>query len=213
VAVLAGDFLFAQASWHLANLDDLDVVKLLSRVIMDLADGEVKQGLFRYDTGQTFATYLEKSYCKTASLIANSAKAAGVLSSESPHHLQALYHYGRQLGLAFQVVDDILDFTGSEQQLGKPAASDLASGYLTAPVLYALEEQPTLAGLIEREFSGDGDLEQALDLVRASRAIPRTRELAETFAREAREALAWLPESPSRRALLDLPDFVLGRLY
>ncbi|MFM1900103.1 MAG: hypothetical protein RLZZ216_679 [Cyanobacteriota bacterium] len=213
VAVLAGDFLFAQASWHLANLDDLEVVKLLSRVIMDLADGEVKQGLFRYDTGQTFATYLEKSYCKTASLIANSAKAAGVLSNESSEHLDSLYHYGRQLGLAFQVVDDILDFTGSDQQLGKPAASDLASGYLTAPALYALEEQPKLAGLIEREFSGDGDLAQALELVRASRAIPRSRELAETFAREAREALAWLPESPSRRALIELPEFVLGRLY
>merc|ERR1712100_295191 len=81
VAVLAGDFLFAQASWHLANLDDLEVVKLLSQVTMDLADGEVKQGLFRYDTAQSFETYLEKSYCKTASLIANSARAAGVLSS------------------------------------------------------------------------------------------------------------------------------------
>ena len=80
VAVLAGDFLFAQASWHLANLDDLEVVKLLSRVIMDLADGEVKQGLFRFDTAQSFETYLEKSYCKTASLIANSARAAGVFS-------------------------------------------------------------------------------------------------------------------------------------
>ena len=78
VAVLAGDFLFAQASWHLANLDDLEVVKLLSRVIMDLADGEVKQGLFRFDTAQSFETYLEKSYCKTASLIANSARAAAV---------------------------------------------------------------------------------------------------------------------------------------
>ena len=84
VAVLAGDFLFAQASWHLANLDNLDVVKLLSRVIMDLADGEVKQGLFRFDTGQSFETYFEKSYCKTASLIANSAKAAGVLSGLQP---------------------------------------------------------------------------------------------------------------------------------
>ena len=80
VAVLAGDFLFAQASWHLANLDDLEVVKLLSRVIMDLADGEVKQGLYRFDTDQSFETYLEKSYCKTASLIANSVRAAGVLS-------------------------------------------------------------------------------------------------------------------------------------
>lgn len=213
VAVLAGDFLFAQASWHLANLDDLEVVKLLSRVIMDLADGEVKQGLFRYDTGQSFETYLEKSYCKTASLIANSARAAGVLSDQTPQQLDQLYRFGRQLGLAFQVVDDILDFTGSEQQLGKPAASDLASGLLTAPALYALEEQPVLAGLIEREFSGEGDLEQALDLVRASDAIPRSRALAETFARESRESLQWLPDSPSRRALLELPEFVLSRLY
>ena len=213
VAVLAGDFLFAQASWHLANLDDLEVVKLLSRVIMDLADGEVKQGLFRYDTGQSFETYLEKSYCKTASLIANSARAAGVLSEQTPDRLDSLYRFGRQLGLAFQVVDDILDFTGSDQQLGKPAASDLASGYLTAPALYALEEKPALGSLIEREFSEEGDLEQGLELVRASDAIQRSRALAETFAREARESLEWLPESSCRRALLDLPEFVLSRLY
>jgi all-trans-nonaprenyl-diphosphate synthase len=213
VAVLAGDFLFAQASWHLANLDDLEVVKLLSRVIMDLADGEVRQGLFRYDTGQSFETYLEKSYCKTASLIANSARAAGVLSGLPADHLDALYSFGRQLGLAFQVVDDILDFTGSDQQLGKPAASDLASGYLTAPALYALQERPALAGLIEREFSQDGDLQQALDLVRGCEAIARSRSLAEGFAREAREALQWLPPSDSRGALLQLPDFVLSRLY
>jgi all-trans-nonaprenyl-diphosphate synthase len=213
VAVLAGDFLFAQASWHLANLDDLEVVKLLSRVIMDLADGEVKQGLFRYDTGQSFETYLEKSYCKTASLIANSARAAGVLSGLSEVRLDELYRFGRQLGLAFQVVDDILDFTGSDQQLGKPAASDLASGYLTAPVLYALEERPALAGLIDREFSQEGDLEQALELVRGCEAIQRSRALAESFAREAAQALAWLPTSESSRALRALPDFVLSRLY
>jgi len=213
VAVLAGDFLFAQASWHLANLDDLEVVKLLSRVIMDLADGEVKQGLFRYDTGQSFATYLEKSYCKTASLIANSARAAGVLSGLPEGRLDALQQFGRQLGLAFQVVDDILDFTGSEQQLGKPAASDLASGYLTAPALYALEERPSLAVLIEREFSQDGDLEQALELVRCCEAIPRSRALAEEFARQAHEAIDWLPSSEPRSALRALPDFVLGRLY
>jgi all-trans-nonaprenyl-diphosphate synthase len=213
VAVLAGDFLVAQASWHLANLDDLEVVKLLSRVIMDLADGEVRQGLFRYDTGQSFETYLEKSYCKTASLIANSARAAGVLSSLPSSQLDALYRFGRQLGLAFQVVDDILDFTGSDQQLGKPAASDLASGYLTAPALYALEERPSLAGLIDREFSEAGDLVQALDLVRGSSAIQRSRTLAESFANEARDALTWLPPSDSRSALLALPEYVLSRLY
>jgi len=213
VAVLAGDFLFAQASWHLANLDDLEVVKLLSRVIMDLADGEVRQGLYRYDTGQNFETYLDKSYCKTASLIANSARAAGVLSDLPTQNLDELYRFGRQLGLAFQVVDDILDFTGDDQQLGKPAASDLASGYLTAPALYALEERPALAGLIEREFCQDDDLQQALELVRGCEAIPRSRALAEGFAREAGEALNWLPSSEASRALKALPDFVLSRLY
>ncbi len=213
VAVLAGDFLFAQASWHLANLDNLDVVKLLSRVIMDLADGEVKQGLYRYNSGQSFECYLEKSYCKTASLIANSAQAAGVLSNQSQDKLQLLHHFGRQLGLAFQVVDDILDFTSSEQQLGKPAASDLASGYLTAPVLYALQEHSSLAGLIDRELTSEDDLKQALQLVRDSDAIPRSRELAQRFARESQEAVMWLPESRYKSALVDLPDFVLSRLF
>ena len=213
VAVLAGDFLFAQSSWHLANLDDLEVVKLLSRVIMDLADGEIRQGLNRYDTGQSFETYLQKSYCKTASLIANSSRAAGVLSGLPEQHLASLHHFGRQLGLAFQVVDDILDFTGDDQQLGKPAASDLASGYLTAPVLFAMEERPALAGLIEREFSESGDLDQALALVRDGDGITRSRALAETFAREAYDAIAWLPPSEPRSALRALPEFVLSRLY
>tara|TARA_Y100001968_G_scaffold189649_1_gene173810 strand:+ start:136 stop:1107 length:972 start_codon:yes stop_codon:yes gene_type:complete len=213
VAVLAGDFLFAQASWHLANLDNLDVVKLLSRVIMDLADGEVKQGLYRYDSGQSLSTYLEKSYCKTASLIANSAQAAGVLSDLSEYEFKKLHTFGRQLGLAFQVVDDILDFTSNDQQLGKPAASDLATGYLTAPALYALEEKPALATLIDREFSSSGDLEEALELVRNSNAISRTRDLAEKFAKDSRDAIDWLPESPYRTALMQLPDFVLSRLY
>ena len=213
VAVLAGDFLFAQASWHLANLDNLNVVKLLSRVIMDLADGEVKQGLYRYDSGQSFPTYLEKSYCKTASLIANSTQAAGVLSDLNDYDLKRLHRFGKQLGLAFQVVDDILDFTSNDLQLGKPAASDLASGYLTAPALYALEEKPALASLIESEFSSDGDLEKALEIVRDSNAITRARDLAEDFAKDSKEAINWLPESPYQKALLQLPEFVISRLY
>ena len=213
VAVLAGDFLFAQSSWHLANLDDLEVVKLLSRVIMDLAEGEVRQGLYRYDTGQSLETYIEKSYCKTASLIANSARAAGVLSNAPADQLDLLHRFGRQLGLAFQVVDDILDFTGSDAQLGKPAASDLASGTLTAPVLFAMEEQPALAGLIEREFSEEGDLTQALELVRQSSGIQRSRAMAEEMANEAGDCLAFLPSGAARDALLDLPEFVLSRLY
>ncbi len=213
IAVLAGDFLFAQASWHLANLENLEVVKLLSRVIMDLAEGEIKQGLNRFDPKQSFASYLDKSYCKTASLIANSSKAIGVLSDVDEEHLNSLYLFGRQLGLAFQVVDDILDFTGSDQQLGKPAASDLGSGYLTAPVLYALDENPFLSELIERNFSEKEDLLKALAIVRESNAIEKSRELAERFSSESKDAICWLPDSSAKNALLDLPEFVLSRLY
>ena len=213
VAVLAGDFLFAQASWHLANLDNVNVVKLLSRVIMDLAEGEIKQNLNRYDSAQTFSKYINKSYCKTASLIANSAKAAGVISALSDERLEMLYEFGKNIGLAFQVVDDILDFTGNDKQLGKPAVSDLASGYLTAPVLYALEENENLSVLINRELAEKDDLSNALEIIMNCDAIERSRKLAEQFATLSKDAILWLPDSESKRALLSLPDFVLSRLY
>ncbi|MFO0174047.1 MAG: polyprenyl synthetase family protein, partial [Aphanizomenon sp.] len=94
IAVLAGDFLFAQSSWYLANLNNLDVVKLLSEVIMDLATGEIQQGLNRFNTDLSTETYLQKSYYKTASLIANSSKAAGLISETSRETAEHLYNYG-----------------------------------------------------------------------------------------------------------------------
>jgi len=212
VAILAGDFLFAQSSWYLANLDNLDVVKLLSRVIMDLAEGEIRQGLKYFDTSLSIEAYLDKSYYKTATLIANSAKAVGVLSEVSEELAEDLYQFGRSLGLAYQVVDDILDFTGSDDVLGKPAGSDLRSGNLTAPVLYAMEEVPYLKTLIEREFSQLEDFEQAIELVHGSRGISRARDLAMHHAHHAVERLGALPPSPSRQALEDISEYVLRRL-
>lgn len=213
IAVLAGDFLFAQSSWYLANLDNLEVVKLLSQVIMDLAEGEIQQGLNRFSSNLSIEAYLEKSYYKTASLIANSSKAAAVLSEVPTSLAESLYGYGRHIGLAFQIVDDILDFTGSTEELGKPAGSDLKSGNLTAPALYALEEKPFLEVLIEREFAQPGDLEQALTLVKDSQGIARSHELAQHHAQQAVNCLEGLPPSSSRQALAKLTDYVLRRLY
>jgi all-trans-nonaprenyl-diphosphate synthase len=213
VAVLAGDFLFAQSSWYLANLDNLAVVKLLSEVIMDMAEGEIQQGLSQFDITLSIESYLEKSYYKTASLIANSAKSAGLLSGVSSEMAAHLYGYGRHVGLAFQIVDDIFDFTGSAEALGKPVGSDLKSGKLTAPVLYALEEKPYLEVLIQREFAQEDDLEQAIALIKDSQGIERSRELAAQHARIAVDHLADLPMSESRQALTQLTDYVLSRLY
>lgn len=213
VAVLAGDFLFAQSSWYLANLDNLEVVKLLSKVIMDMAEGEIQQGLSGFNTEISLEDYIQKSYYKTASLVANSAKAAGVLSGVSEHTADHLYEYGRNLGLAFQVVDDIFDFTSSTEALGKPAGADMASGNLTAPVLFALEEKPYLEVLIDREFSEVGDLEEALALVKDSDGISRSQELAKKYAAIAVQEIQELPPSEPRQALIDLTDYVLSRLY
>jgi all-trans-nonaprenyl-diphosphate synthase len=213
VAVLAGDFLFGQSAWYLANLGNLEVVKLLSEVIKDMAEGEIQQGLNRFDTSITIETYLEKTYNKTASLIANSAKAAGVLSGVSTDVAANLYRYGRHIGLAFQVIDDILDFTASTEVLGKPAGSDLVSGNLTAPVIYALEEKPYLEVLIEREFAQPEDLEQALALVGESKGIERSRELAAQHAEMAVQSLAQLKPSECSKALLDLAEYILSRAY
>ena len=213
IAVLAGDFLFAQSSWYLANLNNLDVVKLLSEVIMDLAAGEIQQGLNRFNASLSTETYLQKSYYKTASLIANSSKAAGLISETSLETAEHLYNYGRHLGLSFQIVDDILDFTSSTDTLGEPAGSDLKSGNLTAPVLYALEEKPELEALIEREFAQEGDLEQALALIHDSQGIQRARELAAHHAKLATEYISILEPSESRQALINLTDYALSRLY
>jgi all-trans-nonaprenyl-diphosphate synthase len=213
IAVLAGDFLFAQSSWYLANLDNLQVVKLLSQVIMDLAEGEIQQGLNRFDTNLTISAYLDKSYFKTASLIANSAKSVGVLSNLSETASDQLYAYGRHLGLAFQIVDDILDFTSSDEVLGKPACSDLKSGNLTAPVLYAMEEHPGLATLIEREFSEADDFSQAIHLIHQSDGLQRARALATEHVKAAVLCLQTLPTSEASQALHDLADYVLRRVY
>lgn len=212
VAVLAGDFLFAQASWYLANLDNLDVVKLLSQVIMDLATGEILQGVNRFQVDISMDTYLQKTYYKTATLFANSSKAAGVLSEVSEETAETLYEYGRNLGLAFQIVDDIFDFTSSADTLGKPAGSDLKDGHLTAPVIYALEEKPELKTLISEEFEQSGDLDKALMLIEDTKGIERSRDLARKHAKLAVEHIGQLPSSPTRQTLIDMADYVLSRL-
>jgi all-trans-nonaprenyl-diphosphate synthase len=213
IAVLAGDFLFAQSSWYLANLDNLQVVKLLSEVIRDFAEGEILQSINRFDVDISLESYLEKSYYKTASLIANSAKAAGVLSDVSDETAEQLYGYGRDLGLAFQIVDDILDFTSPTEVLGKPAGSDLISGNITAPVLFAMEENPDLITLIDREFKKEGDIEQALQIVNESQGIDRARDLAAYHAKLAVKQLECLKPSGASRSLFELADYVLSRLY
>lgn len=212
VAVLAGDFMFAQSSWYLANLENLQVIKLISQVIKDFASGEIKQasGLFNCDI--TLEEYMLKSYYKTASLIAASTKSAAIFSSVDSSVSEQMYEYGKNLGLSFQVVDDILDFTQSAEQLGKPAASDLAKGNLTAPVIFALDKEPKLRDIIDSEFSEDGSLDEAIELVLKCGGIERARELAKEKGDLAVQNLQCLPNSAFRSSLEGVVKYNLERI-
>lgn len=211
VAVLAGDFMFAQSSWYLANLENLEVIKLISQVIKDFASGEIKQASSLFDCNLELEEYLIKSYYKTASLIAASTKGAAIFSGVDGSLSKQMYEYGRNLGLSFQIVDDILDFTQSAEQLGKPAASDLAKGNLTAPVIFALEKEPKLREIIESEFCETGSLDEAIKLVKTSGGIEKAQELAKEKANLAIHNLHCLPRSPFRVALEDMVMFNLER--
>lgn len=212
VAILAGDFLFAQSSWFLANLDNLEVIKLISQVIADFADGEISQAGALFNCDLTLDQYLEKSHNKTASLIAASCKSASVFSDCTESVKVDMYEYGKHLGLAFQVVDDILDFTQSEEQLGKPQGQDLASGNLTAPTIFALRSNPELRGLIEGQFENEGDLQKAIDIV-TEHGIEEARKLAKREGDIALASLRQLPDSDAKRSLVGMVGYVLERIY
>ncbi|EJC98786.1 terpenoid synthase [Fomitiporia mediterranea MF3/22] len=157
--------------------------------------------------------YLKKSYLKTASLIAKSARAAVVLGGAREGEIwkEVAYAYGRNIGIAFQLVDDVLDYEAADSQLGKPGGADLQLGLVTGPALFAWEEHPAMGPLINRKFEQAGDVEHARDLVRRSSGVERTRALAQLHADKAREVLHLLPESDARNALDALAERVVNR--
>ena len=167
VAVLAGDFLLGRASVALARLRDAEVIELLATVIANLVEGEFMQlkntvldEKFPVWSEDTITYYLQKTYLKSASLISKSCRAAALLGQGSAAIVEAAYTYGKNLGLAFQLVDDMLDYTRSKAELGKPAGADLQLGLATAPLLFAWKDNSGLGELVGRKFSQEGDVQQ-----------------------------------------------------
>lgn len=179
MAVLAGDFLLGRASVALARLRDPEVTELLATVIANLVEGEFMQlkntsqdesnPVF---TDDTISYYLQKTYLKTASLISKSCRASALLGDSAPEVVEAAYSYGRNLGLAFQLVDDMLDYTVSGTELGKPAGADLELGLATAPLLFAWKENPELGPLVGRKFNQDGDVQRVSHVFHVCRKAP-----------------------------------------
>jgi solanesyl diphosphate synthase len=215
MAILAGDYLLARASIFLARLRDVEVVETMSTIIEHLVRGEVMQmkGADINDSGnERMVQYLRKNFYKTASLMANSCKSAAILGNYNDKIVGASYRYGKHLGVAFQLVDDVLDYDGSASAMGKPALSDLNAGLATAPVLFAAEKFPDeLSSMIERKFKIDGDVERAVELVRKSDGIQRTKDLAQVHVELAIQSISELEKSNYRDSLIHLAHKVVDR--
>lgn len=217
LAVLAGDFLLSRACVALASLKNTEVVSLLATVVEHLVTGEIMQMSTTSDKRCSMEHYLQKTYYKTASLISNSCKAIALLAGQTAEVSMLAYDYGRNLGLAYQLIDDVLDFTGTSSSLGKGSLTDIHHGIVTAPILFAMEEFPQLREVVDRGFDNPEDVDTALDYLGKSQGIQRTKELAEEHARRAVKAIEALPDSDdedvqiSRRALVDLTHRVITR--
>lgn len=158
-----------------------------------------------------FEYYLHKTYLKTASLMSKSSRSAAILAGCDETTVENCYQFGRNLGLCFQIVDDMLDYTTTAEMLGKPAGADLKLGLATAPVLYAWRQDPALGTLIRRKFSQKGDVELANEAVIRARGVEQTRELAQKYRDAALANLRVLPNSDARSALELLANSVLTR--
>ncbi|KAI0389930.1 hexaprenyl pyrophosphate synthetase-like protein [Xylariaceae sp. FL0594] len=218
MAVLAGDFMLGRASVALARLRNAEVTELLATVIANLVEGEFMQlkNTARDERNPTYSEdifnyYLQKTYLKTASLISKSCRAAALLGRADAATVDSAYAYGRNLGLAFQLVDDMLDYTKSGKDLGKPAGADLELGLATAPLLFAWKSTPELGALVGRKFGEEGDVQKARDLVIQSDGIEQTRALADDYVHRAISALDNFPDSEAKDGLVDMAVKVLKR--
>jgi len=216
LAVLLGDLLFAQASICLARIMNPVVVGIYGQVLGDLCSGEISQMRGQFSTVVDWDGYSQKSIKKTASLIAAGAHSGAILNARPNQVVAGLKEYGIKLGLCFQIVDDILDFTGTVKETGKPVGSDLKNGLITAPAMHVLEvggvAGQTLARLIkERKVQSDEGIAEALELISANGGVEAAQALAGRYGQEGKDALAVLPDSASKAALVQLVDYVLIR--
>lgn len=210
--VMLGDYLFAHAADQVVRTDELRVVKLFSQTLMIMAKGEIRQDMAAYDSRQTIRDYLARIGGKTASLFSTACEGGAIVAGSSEAHIGALRDYGYNFGMAFQVVDDILDFAGDPEAMGKPVGSDLMQGTLTLPSFLLMERVPE-SNAITRYFEepSDSTLADAVASVMDSGSIDESSAMARDFSRRAIEALAPLPDNADRRTLASLAEYILER--
>ena len=211
--VLTGDFLFARAAKLAAETDYLPLMKLFSETLATIVNGELTQ-MFSARGVIKRNNYYERIYAKTASLFEMSALAAAMVATEDEATRESTKVFGYEVGMAFQIVDDILDFTGDQSTVGKPIGSDLLNGLVTLPAIYFAEANPRNVDVLSLPEGGWKDtarVQRLVDAIRQSRAIEQSLEEARQAVRRALSSLEDAPASPEKDALEDLANFIVDR--
>jgi octaprenyl-diphosphate synthase len=216
ITVLLGDYLYIKSMALALTEDLLPVIRLLCDVTLRMIEGELYQLTKNGDADITEEEHLEIIRRKTAYLFGGCAEIGGMLGRTSPERREALREYGFNVGIAFQLVDDVLDLTGDRTALGKPVASDLREGKVTLPVIHLLRQSRDGIGSLVREVVRDRSMsaeqwEQLSAALREDGSIAYARLKAREYAEKARTPLSVFPSSPERDALLALPDYILSR--
>jgi heptaprenyl diphosphate synthase len=214
VAILTGDFLFSRASSLLADLGT-HAVRLQARTFERLVTGQIRETVGAPDGADLIAHHLKVLGDKTGSLIATSAEFGGYFAGVDELTVERLRIFGEQIGVAFQLSDDILDIASDSEQSGKTPGTDLREGVATLPVLYALRETDSagsrLRELVSKPLVDDAEHGEALSLLRASTALQQARGTLSEYTERARQMLDALPDVPARAALATLCDIVIAR--
>ena len=212
-AILLGDYLFAKAGELTATTQNLRAIKLFAQTLRTISTGELAQTFSAFSLEQTYEQYVQRISRKTAALFILATESGGALSEAPEESIKILNEYGYNLGIAFQIVDDILDFVGTEEELGKPTGSDLAQGTLTLPAMLLLERFPE-DNPVKKIFQNEDrqkNIKLAIELVRSLSIIEECYRIASDYCAKACHNLNLLPDNASRQALENLADYVVSR--
>ena len=212
-AVLLGDYIFAASATYVCDTKNVRVIRRFSETIMELSRGELLEMSAAFQPNFDLDGYLGRIYLKTGSLFSTAGESGAVLSGVDEEYVTALKTFSYKIGMAFQVMDDILDFEGNEETLGKPVGSDLLNGIVTLPVIYA-SENTKLRDLLNSFFLDNSKIEihsEITELIKRSYSIERCYDYAHSLVYEAKEQLQLLPKTKSRDALEALSEFITGR--
>lgn len=215
-SVLVGDFLYSRSFQMMVGIASMRVMEILADTTNTIAEGEVMQLLNCHDPDTTEERYMDVIYCKTAKLFEAAAQVGAVLTSRPEAEERALASYGRHLGIAFQLIDDMLDYSASNEALGKNIGDDLAEGKPTLPLIYALQHGNSDEVAIIREVitrGGRESIDVVTKTIESTGALAYTANLAKREAALAIEALEILPASPYKEALIGLAGFSVNRTY